>query len=51
MAAPGGPAGWLDGQVAVITGGGTGIGAAVAARFVAEGGAGDQPLGQVRGRV
>jgi meso-butanediol dehydrogenase / (S,S)-butanediol dehydrogenase / diacetyl reductase len=32
-------AGWLDGQVAVITGAGTGIGAAVAARFVAEGGA------------
>ena len=31
--------GWLDGQVAVITGGGTGIGAAVAARFVAEGAA------------
>ena len=30
-------AGWLDGQVAVITGAGTGIGAAVAARFVAEG--------------
>jgi meso-butanediol dehydrogenase / (S,S)-butanediol dehydrogenase / diacetyl reductase len=38
MAPTGGPAGWLDGQVAVITGGGTGIGAAVAARFVAEGG-------------
>jgi meso-butanediol dehydrogenase / (S,S)-butanediol dehydrogenase / diacetyl reductase len=33
------PAGWLDGQVAVITGAGTGIGAAVAARFVAEGAA------------
>ena len=32
-------AGWLDGQVAVITGAGTGIGAAVAARFVAEGAA------------
>ncbi|HTZ24437.1 MAG TPA: SDR family oxidoreductase [Streptosporangiaceae bacterium] len=32
-----GPAGWLDGQVAVITGAGTGIGAAVAARFAAEG--------------
>ena len=31
--------GWLDGQVAVITGAGTGIGAAVAARFVAEGAA------------
>jgi meso-butanediol dehydrogenase/(S,S)-butanediol dehydrogenase/diacetyl reductase len=36
---PMGTAGWLDGQVAVITGAGTGIGAAVAARFVAEGGA------------
>jgi meso-butanediol dehydrogenase / (S,S)-butanediol dehydrogenase / diacetyl reductase len=34
-----GAPGWLDGQVAVITGAGTGIGAAVAARFVAEGGA------------
>jgi meso-butanediol dehydrogenase / (S,S)-butanediol dehydrogenase / diacetyl reductase len=32
-----GSAGWLDGKVAVITGAGTGIGAAVAARFVSEG--------------
>ena len=29
--------GWLDGQVALITGGGSGIGRAVVARFVAEG--------------
>jgi len=34
-----GAGGWLDGKVAVITGAGTGIGAAVAARFVAEGAA------------
>ena len=34
-----GSGGWLDGKVAVITGAGTGIGAAVAARVVAEGGA------------
>jgi len=32
-----GSAGWLDGKAAVITGAGTGIGAAVAARFSAEG--------------
>jgi NAD(P)-dependent dehydrogenase (short-subunit alcohol dehydrogenase family) len=30
--------GWLDGQVALITGGGSGIGRAVVARFVEEGG-------------
>src|SRR5438128_9082108 len=29
--------GWLDGQVAVVTGGGSGIGRAVVARFIAEG--------------
>jgi NAD(P)-dependent dehydrogenase (short-subunit alcohol dehydrogenase family) len=34
-----GSGGWLDGKIAVITGAGTGIGAAVAARVVAEGGA------------
>jgi NAD(P)-dependent dehydrogenase (short-subunit alcohol dehydrogenase family) len=34
-----GSGGWLDGKVAVITGAGTGIGAAVAARVVTEGGA------------
>jgi meso-butanediol dehydrogenase / (S,S)-butanediol dehydrogenase / diacetyl reductase len=34
-----GSAGWLDEKVALITGAGTGIGAAVAARFVADGSA------------
>ena len=29
--------GWLDGQVALVTGGGSGIGRAVVARYVAEG--------------
>src|SRR6266481_6656176 len=29
--------GWLDGQVALVTGGGSGIGKAVVARFIAEG--------------
>src|SRR5690348_16063385 len=30
--------GWLDGQVALVTGGGSGIGRAVVARYIAEGG-------------
>jgi meso-butanediol dehydrogenase / (S,S)-butanediol dehydrogenase / diacetyl reductase len=34
-----GSAGWLEGRVALITGAGTGIGAATAARFAAEGSA------------
>jgi meso-butanediol dehydrogenase / (S,S)-butanediol dehydrogenase / diacetyl reductase len=48
-----GYAGWLDGKVAVVTGAGTGIGAATAARFAAEGasvvltGRRPGPLGEV----
>src|SRR4051812_46268003 len=32
----GGPMGWLDGQVALVTGGGSGIGRAVVARYLEE---------------
>jgi NAD(P)-dependent dehydrogenase (short-subunit alcohol dehydrogenase family) len=42
--------GWLDGQVALVTGGGSGIGRAVVARFVAEG-ARVGVLDRVGGRV
>src|ERR1700758_808705 len=45
-----GTVGWLDGQVALVTGGGSGIGRAVVARFIAEG-ARVEVLDRVPGRA